>query len=142
MDGTLTLRPSRRLLVAGVLMHAMALLAMTLSALPALWWPVAGAGLLTSLWRFLMMQYRPRFTVIRLRDGVVGLEAPAGMLAASSPDVRLMLPGMVLLRFRFRRAGHRQRSLHLLLTPDSLRREEWRALHRYLGGWSAGEVSV
>lgn len=141
MDEALIIRPSRRLLIAGVFLHVMALLAMTLSALPALWWPVAAAGLLVSLWKFAGAQCRPRYTRLRPGDGVARLEGPAGSLGVSPPEVRLMLPGMILLRFRFRRVGHGHQALYLLLASDSFSGEDWRALHRYLGGWSSVSTS-
>ena len=134
--GTLALRPSRWLLMAGLVVHAMALYAVWLSGLVPAWQFMAGVGVCLSLWSFVAGQLRPAWTSLRAGDGVVTLSGPGGELSVSPPAVCFMACGVVLLRFRYRRAKQRQRLVHLLLLPDSLTPRHRRSLYRYLGGWS------
>lgn len=127
---------SRCFLVAGLSVHAMALAAVWLSALPLIWLAIANSTVLGSLWWFVTRQWRPAFNRLRPGDGVVRLSGPAGDLPVSPPVICFMACGVLLLRFRYRYAGQRQRWIHLLLLPDSLSPAHRRSLYRYLEGWS------
>jgi hypothetical protein len=126
--------------MAGLAVHAMALTAVWLSALsPA--GLIAGSGaVLLSLSFFVVGQRRPVFTRLQPGDGVVTLSGSGGDLPVSPPIVCFMAAGALLLRFRYRRAGQRQRAVHLLLLPDSLSTQHSRYLYRYLGGWADEEL--
>lgn len=136
MDSTLVIRPSRCLLVAGLAVHVMALSAVWLSA-PALAWQLTASAVVSgSLWSFVTGQLRPAWNRLRPGDGTVTLSGRRGDLPVSPPSVCFMACGVVLLRFRYRRPGRRQRAVHLLLLPDSLSPRHSRSLYRYLGGWT------
>lgn len=131
----LTLRPSRYLLLAGCALHAMALVAIALSALSWSGTAVAAVAVLLSLIVFVARQWRPVYTSLVPRDGVMTLRGESQDLPVSKPSILFVTAGVVLLRFRHRRPGRRQQSVHLLLLPDSLSPEHRRFLYRYLGGW-------
>lgn len=135
-QGTLVIRPSRCFLTAGLALHGMALAAVWLSALPLIGLAGAGSAVLASLWWFLTRQWQPAFTRLRPGDGVMRLGGPGGDLPVSPPSVCFMACGVLLLRFRYRRAGQRERAIHLLLLPDSLSPQHRRSLQRYLAGWA------
>ncbi|MEX1196959.1 MAG: protein YgfX [Pseudohongiellaceae bacterium] len=130
------LRPSRCFLAAGLALHGMALAAVWLSALP---WPglvAVSVMVCGSLCWFLTRQRKPAFTRMLSGEGMVMLSGPGGELPASPPSVGFMACGVLLLRFRYRRAGQRERAVHLLLLPDSLAPCHRQSLYRYLGGWA------
>lgn len=136
MDCGIDIRSSRLLLIAGLLLHGAAILAVFLTGLSLV--PML-LGLIVVLWSMLWYAtggYRSPFRRMLIRDGVVRLDTASGSIDVSPPEVRFMTAGLVLLRFRHRVPGRRHRHRHLLLAPDSLSTDDRRMLYRHLRGWS------
>ncbi len=138
MECGIDIRSSRLLLMAGLLLHGAAILAVCLTGLSVIPMMLSLIVVLWSMVRYGAGGYRSPFRRMRIRDGVVRLDAASGSIDVSPPEVRFMNAGLVLLRFRHRLPGQRQRRRHLLLAPDSLAKDDRRVLYRHLRGWSGG----